>query len=324
MMGWLDRLLGRPCPASPGAVADAVDDPDPPMPLEIDLHARTLMASCCRDCDDLPKVARAGEVVERPDGARVQVMHNGLVMLADAYCGSWMTDLIRLCRGHHEPQEERVFYEVVRRLPADATMIELGAWWAYYSLWFLRGCPARRCVAVEPEAANLEVGRANAALNGLAPVFVRACAGDGTLPFIPAPGEPPVPCLSVEAIMAEQGISVLDLLHCDAQGVELQVLRQCAGLIRTGRLRTLVLSTHHHLISHDPLTHQRCLALVRDLGGHVLAEHDVQESYSGDGLIAARFGAGAAQWPTVPLSFNRASTSLFRHPLYDLQAALRG
>ena len=327
---WLNRLLGRgqeasgpkaPGPELPGS--DAADDLDRRIPPAIDLEARKLMATRCRDCDDLPAVAQAGAVVEAPDGQRVQVMHNGLLMLADGYCGSWMTDLIRLCRGHHEPQEERLYHEVVERLPMDATMIELGAWWSYYSLWFLKDHPGRRGIAVEPDAANLEVGRANARLNGLAPVFVAGSVGDGTLPFVPAPASPPVPRLTVEAIMAAQGLTHLDLLHCDAQGVELQVLRQCAGLIRAGRLRTLILSTHHHSISGDPLTHQRCLELVRSLGGRVLAEHDVYESFSGDGLIAARFGADAAAWPTVPISFNRASTSLFRDPSYDLQAALR-
>jgi len=281
-----------------------------------------MMAARCHDCDDIPKVAGAGEVTNRPDGTPVQMMHNGLVLLADRYCGSWMTDLIRLCHGHHEPQEERVFYEVTGRLPENATMIELGAWWAYYSLWFLQGKPQRRCIAVEPDAMNLEVGRANARLNGLAPVFVQAYVGEAS-PLVAAPGPAAVPHVTVEEIMEEHGIDSLDLLHCDAQGAEVEVLRQCAPLIRAGRVRTLFLSTHHHLISHDPLTHQRCLSLVQSMGGNVLAEHDVQESFSGDGFIAGRFGDAAAEWPKVPLTYNRASTSLFRHPLYDLEAALR-
>ncbi|MBU6498154.1 MAG: hypothetical protein KGQ40_06470, partial [Rhodospirillales bacterium] len=95
----------------------------------------------------------------------------------------------------------------------------------------------------------------------------------------------------------------------------------CADLLRAGRIATVVVSTHHHSISGDPLTHQRCLALIDQCGGRVIAEHDVQESFSGDGLIAARFGADAAAWPAVKLSFNRYSASLFRNPLYDLAAA---
>lgn len=71
----------------------------------------------------------------------------------------------------------------------------------------------------------------------------------------------------------------------------------------------------------DPLTHQRCLALLRELGGRILVEHDVQESFSGDGLIVAYFGREAIDWTDIPLSYNRYSTSLFRNPLYDLARA---
>ena len=54
-------------------------------------------------------------------------MHNGLRVVADGYCGSWMTELIERCHGHHEPQEERAFYEVITRLGHNATMMELVA-----------------------------------------------------------------------------------------------------------------------------------------------------------------------------------------------------
>jgi hypothetical protein len=87
---------------------------------------RTLMALRCRDADSLPKVAGAGDIVEEPDGTRVQIMHNGIKVLAGGYYGDWMQDLISRCRGHHEPQEERVFAEVVRHLPTDGVMFELG------------------------------------------------------------------------------------------------------------------------------------------------------------------------------------------------------
>jgi peptidoglycan/xylan/chitin deacetylase (PgdA/CDA1 family) len=60
--------------------------------------------------------------------------------------------------------------------------------------------------------------------------------------------------------------------------------------------------------------------LLRSLGAHIEAEHDVHESFSGDGLICARFGSEPRGWRAPELSYNRASTSLFRHPLYDLAA----
>ncbi len=309
---------GRPSPSQAVPLEHSV----PPM---ADDEARIAMATRPRDCDVIAKVPGAGEVrVE--NGERVQIMHNGLRVVADGYCGAWMTRLIERCEGHHEPQEERMFHAVLRAMPPDAAMIELGGYWSYYSLWFLHGWPARRAVVLEPDPKNLAVGRANAALNGLAPAFVAAMAGGatGTFPFASeTEGELLLPCATVGQIMQTNGMATLDILHCDIQGGELAVLQSCAALFAEGRVRWAFVSTHAEPISGDPLTHQRCLAFLRDAGAVIEAEHDVHESFSGDGLIVARFGAAPAGWTPVALSLNRYSESLFRNPLYDLALARR-
>jgi FkbM family methyltransferase len=323
MLDRLKRYLAGPAlPALPSAPRRPVM----PVPAAMTLDERIDMAARCRDCDILPKAPDAGEVVTEADGIRVQITHNGLRMTADGHSGAWMTELIARCHGHHEPQEERAFHEIVRRMPPAATMIELGAWWSFYTLWFLKDAPDRVAVALEPDPEHMAVGQVNAARNGLAPRFVTGFAGGTEAPSAPFMTEAghriEIPRLTVPGLMAANGIEVLDLLHCDAQGVELDVLRSSAALLQEGRIRTLVISTHHQTISGDPLTHQRCLALVEECGGAVIAEHDVHESFSGDGLIAARFGPDQAGWPVIPLSLNRYSTSLFRNPLFDLADAL--
>ena len=286
---------------------------------------RIAMTLRCRDCDDIPKVADAGSVVEEPGTGPIQVMHNGIRVIADGYGGAWTTHLIRLCHGHHEPQEERVFHEIVSRLPADASMIELGGYWAYYSLWFLSGGDRRRSIVVEPDPAYLDVGRRNAALNGLTPEFLAGFIGGE--PGHPQPfqtessGVVELPCLSVPQLLAERGMDRLDLLHCDAQGVELAVLESCRGLLRRGAIGWVFISTHAYQITGDPLTHQRCLSLIKGLGGKVIAEHDVHESFSGDGLIVAWFGQGEPAVPIPNISRNRYSESMFRNPLYELASA---
>ncbi len=327
MRAWLRR---RPAPLPPDASPPEAPPQQPPaaatdpVPMSMTLEARIEMATAARDCDDLPKVAGAGTIVTAADGSRAQVMHNGILVQADGYCGEWMTRLIARCRGHHEPQEERAFAEIIARLPADASMIELGGWWAFYTLWFLKDRPARRAWVVEPDPIHRRVGEANARLNGASFPFI-----DGFIGGSPAPPSPfrteegqdlLLPRLAVPQLMRDCGLGSLDLLHCDAQGAELDVVASCADLFRQGLIRTVVVSTHHWSISGDPLTHQSCLALLRDCGGRVLAEHDVHESFSGDGLIVARFGADADAWQPIALSHNRYSTSLFRNPLYDLAA----
>lgn len=289
------------------------------------LEERILIATRCRDADVLPRAPNAGAVVEEADGTRVQIMHNGIRVVAGGYYGDWMQELIQRCRGVHEPQEEVLFAEVVKHLPDDASMLELGGYWSFYSVWFQHGAPRRRSVVVEPDPVHIEVGRANARLNGCAPIFVNAFVGGRSAP--PAPfatersGTIDLPCVSVPDLMATHGIDRLDLLHCDTQGAELTVIESCATLAAAGRLRWLVVSTHVDYISGDPLTHQRCLATLRAMGAVILAEHDVHESFSGDGLILAKFGAVPPDWRTPALSYNRYSESLFRNPLYDLAEA---
>lgn len=278
----------------------------------------------CRDSDAIPKVANAGEIVTE-GGREVQIMHNGVRVLAGGYNGDWMAEIIRRLRGHHEPQEEVVFHEVLKHVPAEATMIELGGFWSYYSLWFLSQSPSsRRSIVLEPDPKSLEVGQANARLNDREIEFIHASAGGKSTepqPFATeTAGEIIIPQVSVPDLMVARGIERLDILHCDTQGAETAVIRSCETELRQRRIHFVVVSTHAYQISNDPLTHQRCLDMLKDFGGQILAEHDVHESFSGDGLIAAYFGAEPLDWPKLPLSYNRYSTSLFRNPLYDLDA----
>jgi len=89
-------------------------------------QARIEMTMRCRDADCVPKAHNAGAVITEPDGTRVQIMHNGIKVLAGGYYGDWMQDLITRCKGHHEPQEEVVFHEILKYIQPTATMIELG------------------------------------------------------------------------------------------------------------------------------------------------------------------------------------------------------
>jgi len=292
-------------------------------------EARIEMATRCRDADALPRVPGAGQVVD-VSGTPIQVMHNGIHVLAGGYYGGWMSDLIRRCRGVHEPQEEPVFAEVLRHMRPGAAMIELGAFWAFYALWFLQGDPARRAILLEPDPNHIAVGARNVQLNrhwlDPARLIVRqgfAGAGDGGPQSFATEtaGVLDLPQMTVPQLMAEAGLERLDLVHCDVQGHEAHVLAQCMDLFRDGAIRFAMISTHSHHISGDPLTHQRCLALIEEAGGRVLAQHDVHESFSGDGLIAAYFGREALDWRAPPMSYNRSGASLFRHPLYDLAEA---
>ena len=295
------------------------------VPQALTEQQRVELTVGCRDADVIPKVEGAGQVTVQPDGTRVQMMHNGVKVIADGYYGSWMTDLITRCHGHHEPQEERMFHAVMRHMPADATMIELGGFWAYYTCWFLQHAPGRRAMLLEPEPLHRAVGEGNLRLNGVQAEFVSGFAGavpSGPVAFATEKsGVLELPRFSVPKLMDMAGFAHLNLLHCDTQGAELDVLEGCRILFSAGHIDWVFISTHAWQISNDPLTHQRCLAFLQGCGATIVAEHDVYESFSGDGLIVARFCDAPADWEPVALSYARYGNSFFRNPSYDLAAA---
>jgi hypothetical protein len=115
-------------------------------------------------------------------------------------------------------------------------------------------------------------------------------------------------------------VTKVDLILVDAQGAETVLLESAREHLLAGRVRFMVVSTHHHAISGDPLTHQRALCLLKETGAHVIAEHSVSESYSGDGLIAVSFDSRDRDL-AVSVSRARAKDSLFGELEYDLKAA---
>lgn len=296
--------------------------------LSADDQRRIDLTVAVRDTDVIPKVPDAGAVIER-DGVPVQVMHNGIVVREACYGGPWMTEIIRRLRGHHEPQEELAFHTVLERLASDTpepTMVELGSFWAYYSLWAKHTIPTTRLILVEPDPANLEVGRRNLELNGLeASATLHAAVGrehntTATLVWESDALRHKNRQVSIDGLMDECGVERIDLLVCDVQGAEVEALRGAARALAQGRIRFLVVSTHHYKISRDPLTHQRCLRLLQEAGAHIVAEHSVPESCSGDGLIAASTDPRDKDL-RAPITIGRARDSLFGELEWDLARA---
>ena len=314
-------------PASEPIRDQIPDDLCESLDIHPDAMRRIRMTLGCADCDVFPKMPRAGEVLDGPSG-RYQVMHNGVKVAEDCYYGRWMTELIRRLRGHHEPQEERAFHEILRHVPPGGTMVELGSYWAYYSLWFQHQIPGARNYLIEPDPHNLETGRQNFALNGAVGEFFLYSIGRQSA--LPAPflcesegTTRPIPMTSVDAFLKHAGIAHVDVLLSDIQGAEVDMLEGAVDSIAEDRIRFLIVSTHHHSISRDPLTHQKCLGFLRDRGAHILCEHSVSESYSGDGLIVASFRPEDQRLPAIAISRNSPSNSLFRELEYDLDDAWR-
>ena len=290
--------------------------------LDPDEKRRIRITAGCRDVDYISKVPGAGEVFTNGTH-RYQLMHNGVKVIEDCYCGKWMTELIKLLKGHHEPQEEKLFHEILKYLPPRATMVELGSYWGYYSLWFDRAIEDGTTYLIEPDPNHLRIGRDNFELNSATGHFFQYSVGKEPLPARPFMCESdgnqhPVAETSLDDFVATNSIPYIDLLLADIQGAELDMLRGAVETIKQKKLRFLFLSTHHHSISNDPLTHQRCRDFLREYDAHIIEEHNVTESFSGDGLIVASFEDRDRQISGIEISKNHPTNSLFRELEYDL------
>jgi hypothetical protein len=264
------------------------------------------MTLSCRDADALPKVANAGKIVEQ-DGQLVQVMHNGVKVVAGGYYGDWMADIIRGLRGHHEPQEELVFHHLLRFVRQKSVFVELGSFWAYYSNWYLAEVFGSRALCIEPDLNNMAVGQAN----------INACVGGEYRMSVAMPRESDraqvhIPCFCMTNIVEAANTPCIEVLHMDVQGAELAFVSSMNEHVRAGRVRFLIVSTHHECISGSATTHQDCVSEIERMGGIILCEHTIGESYSGDGLIVASFFQGDQMIRLPEISRNRTATSLFR------------
>jgi len=250
-------------------------------------HYLTAIAeSLPADCDGIPKVPGAGRTVADPDGTAYHVMHNGLKVVRNGYYDATFTEVIRVLRGHHEPQEERVFHEVLPALPDAPCMIEAGGYWAYYSMWAKLARPRARSVLIEPVDSHRAVGEANLALNGMTAEFLRASVGAESRPPADVTLEgvrvPALEQVSIDDVVGRLGIPFVHVLHADVQGAELDLLRGAAGTIRGNRVGYVFLSTHGDRL------HARCRDFLTDHGLSVVAEHTRRESFTTDGLIVAK------------------------------------
>jgi FkbM family methyltransferase len=245
--------------------------------------ARVEKTISCRDCNYIPKVLNAGQVIEQDD-EKYQIMHNGLKIHYGCYHGDWMAYIINTLKGHHEPQEEKVFHEVLKHINPGATMLELGAFWAYYSLWFRKAILDSTSYLIEPNINKLAIGKKNFTLNEKIGDFTNAFIGSQSNPHATFVDwdktTSKIPCIAIDDFLEQKQISYLDILHSDIQGAEVDMLKGAMKSLKNNKIGYLFISTHGNC-------HQKCLDILRQLNYHVVCQHTIAQSVSADGLIVA-------------------------------------
>ncbi len=254
------------------------------IPKGTELRRRVLTTICCDDCQELPKVESAGKVIGN-DQESYQLTHNGIKLIKDCYYGSWMTTLITLLQGHHEPQEEKAFYEILKYFPSNAVMIELGSYWGFYSMWFQKEIAGAQNFLIEPDPKNIEIGKKNFDLNGMQGNFTHAMVGEISLDEAEFTDwnyvKHAVPVVSIDDFAAEHNIDFIHMLHSDIQGAEVDMLKGCAKLMAEKRIGYYFISTHRGV-------HELCLDLLHNYGLEIIVSINRDESFSADGLIVAK------------------------------------
>lgn len=233
---------------------------------------RIMDVMSCPDNQTIPRVLDAGRV---RDGWIV--MHNGLLVGGLSYYGQGMLHMLVRNRGVHEPQEELAFMEILPSVAKGSAMLEMGGYWAFYSLWFKTVVPEARTYVVEPMPLHLVTGMRNFERAGQTSVFARAYVGDPK-----RTSDDGTPVITVDDFCKQHGLTQLAILHADIQGAELEMLRGARSMFASQRIDFVFVSTHS-----DKL-HASCLQWLKEQEYDIVASADLQETYSYDGLIVAK------------------------------------
>lgn len=241
---------------------------------------RTRQAVACPDNAFIPRVKDAGLVV---DG--IQIMHNGLKVHTGSYYGQEPVKLLQRNLGVHEPQEERVFQEVLKQISPNSVIIELGAYWSFYSMWFCSAVKGAKAFMVEPMSENLAYGKKNFDLNGLQGHFTRGWVGAKS--SIAADG---IPVICVDDLVSKEGLDQIAILHSDIQGFELDMLKGAEKTLSGQKVSYTFISTHAEDL------HLACEQFLQSKGYLLVASIRPEESYSMDGILVHR----APHTPMLP------------------------
>lgn len=204
------------------------------------------------------------------------IMHNGLKIDPLSYYSFPMLKMLIENKGVHEPEEERIFQEVTKHIAPTGkpTMLELGAYWSFYSMWFLSLFPDANCVMVEPDKRNLFYGKRNFDLNQLKGTFLHHGISKE---------ENHVKNLStVDVICKNQGIEFLDILHSDIQGYELDMLYGSKKMLAENRIGYIFISTHSNELHGD------CREFLLRHDFREVANVDLDHSSSWDGILVMK------------------------------------
>ena len=207
-------------------------------------------------------------------------LHNGIRVphVGDgAYFGEFSQILV-LNRGVHEPLEEFVFQELLKVLPANVVILELGAYWAHYSMWLKQQCPRSSAILVEAQDLHIQVGVDNFARNGFAGEFIQAFVGPGQF--------------EVDAFCASRPETHINVLHVDIDLHEMDMVHGAKDRLCAQAFEYVLISTHSQQL------HEQVESSLESFGYRIEVSCDFDdETTSFDGFI---FASAKRAMPVLP------------------------
>jgi hypothetical protein len=225
----------------------------------------------CADWYELEKVPDAGKIRHG-----LLVMHNGIRVLPTAYQGYGHGKSMERALGIHEAQEERLFRDVIRQLPPGSSMMELGSYWSYYSLWFQQAIANARTIMIEPKLSHLNYGKRHFEINSFPGEFLQAGIGSESQQ------QDGLKIVTVDELMASFSVEKLTVLHSDIQGFELDMLKGAKKTLEKYAIDFFFISTHSDAL------HEACISHLIEAGYKILDDYRISESWNPDGLIVAQ------------------------------------
>jgi len=225
-------------------------------------------------------------VLDSPDNAKINygadtgkfnsdhyfIMHNGVIINPFSYYGVANFNLLLKNKSVHEPQEEYAFQEIIKEIPTSGTMIELGSYWAFYSMWFNKQVAQAKNYMIDP--LFVDWGKENFKINGMKGDFTRAFVSNKSGDRLEG-----VPTVCVDDFMRDKGINFVDLLHSDIQGFEYDMLLGSEKLLDEKNVGYIFISTHSNEI------HEKCSNYLKEKGFTRVCGHNLDESFAWDGLL---------------------------------------
>ena len=213
-----------------------------------------------------------------PDAGKISngwiTMHNGIQVSALGYYGKGILNMLVRNLGVHEPEEERVFQEVLKHVQPGSTMIEAGSYWAFYSLWFSKEVKDGKCHMIESSYANILSGRKNFKKASKQGNFFHAFVDNYT-----DLSKRRKATITIDQYCRDNSIQSLAILHADIQGAELNMLQGTMVMLKKGCVDFIFISTHSNQL------HASCKQFMSEFDYEIIADIDLDTTCSHDGLL---------------------------------------